>query len=311
MTSTTDTDEHPEVSEISAMTDGLLPPSRTAVLRNHLAHCELCEDVHASLEEIRGLLGTLPGPARMPADVAGRIDAALAAEALLDSTAPTSGSSVSRETPVAAVDSVSRETVLRTPGTDSGAATRPPGQPRATTGPGRPAPASRRRVRRWPRVLLGTAVAVAVLGVGGAILRGAVAPDGHSDAYASKAPQKSSGSPSPSGLTSATVETQVHHLLASSGRKKTPEVGTRSTPSSPLRDEAATVPSCVQRGTGRTDLPLASTRETYEGKDAYLVVLSHPSDPSRVSVYVVAASCVTASPPAPGKVLLFRSYARD
>ena len=63
MTSTTDTAGHPDVAEISDLTEGLLPPSRTAEVRRHLDDCELCADVHASLEEIRGLLGTLPGPA--------------------------------------------------------------------------------------------------------------------------------------------------------------------------------------------------------------------------------------------------------
>ncbi|NUP39526.1 MAG: hypothetical protein HOY76_21565, partial [Streptomyces sp.] len=77
MTSSTDTDEHPEVTEISALAEGLLPPDRTADVRGHLAACELCADVQASLDEIRSLLGTLPGPVQMPADIAGRIDAAL------------------------------------------------------------------------------------------------------------------------------------------------------------------------------------------------------------------------------------------
>ncbi|CAM5719671.1 hypothetical protein SANTM175S_06579 [Streptomyces antimycoticus] len=86
MTSSTDTDEHPEVAEISALTEGLLSPSRAVDVRTHLASCVLCADVSTSLEEIRSLLGTLPGPVRMPADIAGRIDAALAAEALLDAT---------------------------------------------------------------------------------------------------------------------------------------------------------------------------------------------------------------------------------
>lgn len=66
MTSTTDTAGHPEVTEIADLSEGLLPPSRTADVRRHLDECPLCSDVHASLEEIRGLLGTLPGPPRMP-----------------------------------------------------------------------------------------------------------------------------------------------------------------------------------------------------------------------------------------------------
>lgn len=81
-------DEHPEVAEISALNEGILPVERQEELRSHLASCELCADVRASLDEIREVLGTLPGPAAMPEDVANRIDAALAAEALLDATAP-------------------------------------------------------------------------------------------------------------------------------------------------------------------------------------------------------------------------------
>ncbi|MEW2556465.1 zf-HC2 domain-containing protein, partial [Streptomyces zhihengii] len=96
MTSSTDADRHPDVSEISDLTEGLLPPSRAAELRRHLDDCPLCADVHTSLEEIRGLLGTLPGAGRMPADVAGRIDAALAAEALLSATAPAAAGTLHR-----------------------------------------------------------------------------------------------------------------------------------------------------------------------------------------------------------------------
>ncbi|WP_373569073.1 anti-sigma factor family protein, partial [Streptomyces alfalfae] len=81
MTATTDSAGHPEVTEISDLTEGLLSPSRTSAVRRHLDGCELCADVYASLEEIRDTLGTLPEPPRMPADIAGRIDAALAAEA--------------------------------------------------------------------------------------------------------------------------------------------------------------------------------------------------------------------------------------
>ncbi|MEN2420517.1 hypothetical protein AABB02_20780 [Streptomyces rimosus] len=311
MTSTTDTDEHPEVSEISALTDGLLSPSRTADLRDHLACCELCEDVHASLEEIRGLLGTLPGPARMPTDVAERIDAALAAEALLDSTAPDQDPDVSRETPEVTVAAVSRETETAPAASPSAPVTRPSGPPRAATGPGRQAPGARSRSRRWPRALLGAAAAAAVLSVGGVIIQSIGSSGGQGDTQKQHAETAKQGAGAASVLTSATLETRVHDLLTSSGSKKTPDVGTQSSPDSPLRGATDTVPSCVQRGTGRTEAPLASTRSSYEGQDAYLVVLPHPTDPSRVSAYVIASSCVSASPPAPGKVLLTHSYRRD
>lgn len=107
MTSPTGMNEHPEVVEISDFTEGILPPQRSASVRGHLDDCPLCADVRASLDEIRGLLGTLPGPPRMPTDIAHRIDAALAAEVLLASTAP----DVSRETsPATTATPVSRET---------------------------------------------------------------------------------------------------------------------------------------------------------------------------------------------------------
>ncbi|MER6048521.1 hypothetical protein ABT168_13845 [Streptomyces sp. NPDC001793] len=306
MTSTTGAGEHPEVSEISDLTDGLLSPSRIADLRNHLAGCALCEDVHASLEEIRGLLGTLPGPTRMPADVAERIDAALAAEALLDSTTAEGKPRVSRETSPSPT-AVSRETSIQPP--HRAASASPAGRARGASGPRRQSPGGRPfRSRRWPRILLGTAAAAAVLGVGGLLLQSA----GTSGVQATKpesGPTASGGTSS--RLTAATLGSDVHKLLATKKAHSIPEIGTRSSPETPLRGEPDAVPSCVRQGIGRTETPLASSRRMYEGKDTFLVVLPHPSDPKSVSAYVVTASCVSAAPPAPGKVLLTHSYRRD
>jgi hypothetical protein len=157
---------HPDVAEISDLAEGLLPPARTTDLRRHLDDCELCADVYSSLEEIRGLLGTLPGPPRMPADVAGRIDAALAAEALLNAAGPEATASPE---PVSAAGStseddsdahVSRET--------STAPDRPAGRPRSsTTGPGRK---GRTRNGRRRIAVLGTVFTVAALGLGSVLL---------------------------------------------------------------------------------------------------------------------------------------------
>ncbi|MFH8567633.1 anti-sigma factor family protein [Streptomyces sp. NPDC017993] len=307
---TTGTGQHPEVSEISDLTDGLLSPSRTADLRNHLASCALCEDVYESLEEIRGLLGTLPGPSRMPADVAGRIDAALAAEALLDATAPATGTLVSRET-TRDPSPVSRETGESVP-TRGSTSTRPAGRPRGVSGPGRQTTGGRSsRTRRWPRLLLGTAAAAAVFGLGGLLVQNAAtdgAPGSSQDSSTAATGQSEGGT---SALTSATLGSHVHDLLKSKGTHKSPEMGTRSSPETPLRGGADTIPSCVRQGIGRTETPLASTQSRYEGKDAFLVVLPHPSDPSQVSAYIVSSSCISATPPAPGKVLLSHSYQRD
>ncbi|TJZ50193.1 hypothetical protein FCH28_23080 [Streptomyces piniterrae] len=310
MTSTTGTGEHPEVAEISDLTDGLLSPSRTADLRDHLASCALCEDVYESLEEIRGLLGTLPGPTRMPADVAGRIDAALAAEALLNATSPSTGTLVSRETSVAPA-SVSRETDVEslTPGARP---SRPAGRPRGASGPGRRTPGGRSsRARRWPRILLGTAAAAAVFSIGGLLVQNAAlnGSQASNQDRNTAVTEKSAGAAG--GLTRTNLGSHVHDLLASKASHKSPDIGTRSSPETPMRGAADTVPSCVRQGIGRTESPLAASRRTFEGKDAYLVVLPYPSDPSRVSAYVVASSCVSASPPVPGKVLLSHSYQRD
>ncbi|MEU9110699.1 zf-HC2 domain-containing protein [Streptomyces sp. NPDC048483] len=309
MTSTTGSDEHPEVSEISDLTDGLLSPSRTTELRGHLSGCPLCADVYAALEEIRGLLGTLPEPSRMPADVAGRIDAALAAEALLDSTTPATRTLVSRETSIAA-GSVSRETDVESP-TRGTPLDRPAGRPRGASGPGRQTPGGRSsRSRRWPRILLGTAAAAVAISIGGLLVQNAIT-GGTTATNRDRTSASAGQSPGGSELTSASLGAHVRGLLAAKHGNKSPEISTRSSPETPLRGGIDTVPSCVRHGTGRTETPIASSHNTYKGKDAYLVVLPHPSDPSRVSAYVVSSSCVSAVPPAPGKVLLTHSYQRD
>lgn len=304
MTSTADTDQHPEVAEISALTEGLLPPDRTADVQHHLASCELCSDVRASLDEIRGLLGTLPGPARMPADIAGRIDAALAAEALLDSTAP---SAVSRETQEAENEHVSRETA-GTPSTP-GSLNRPEGHPQASTGPGRRS-GSR---RRWRSTVLGAACALAALGFGGVIIQSLSSSSQQAaESSADRTVQRSTG---PSVFAEDRLEAQVHQLLPNIKREgqptSSPEIGIQSSPEAPLHGNDGTAPACVRQGTGRTEAPLAAQPGTFKGSEAYLVVLPHGSDNTRVDAYVIDASCLHETSSQPGTVLLKHTYPRD
>ncbi|MBI0293640.1 hypothetical protein JBE04_03825 [Streptomyces sp. PRKS01-29] len=325
MTSSTDTEEHPEVAEISALTEGLLSPSRAVDVRTHLASCVLCADVWESLDEIRSLLGTLPGPVRMPADVAGRIDAALAAEALLDATAPEDAAVVSRETPDpdAAPTPVSRETAddaSTAPGSDtveptatpSVAADRPAGRPRGATGPGRgtTGPGTRPgRARRWRKAVLGGACAAAVIGIGSFFLQSGSSGDQSDSDTQAHASQSATGK---STLSSGTLKDRVHELLAD--RKSTASdgvTGQGNSPDVPLRaDDDPEVPSCVQSGTGRKEPVLAAQQDTYDGQSAYIVVLPHPSDSSLVDAFVIDASCVSASPTTPGKLLATRTYPR-
>ncbi|MFF5975008.1 hypothetical protein ACFY7C_26225 [Streptomyces sp. NPDC012769] len=301
MTSTADTTQHPDVSEISDLTEGLLPPARSAAVRRHLDGCLLCADVRTSLEEIRGLLGTLPGPPRMPAEIAGRIDAALAAEALLNATAPAP----------AAEPHVSRETSRsRTPAPTPTAA-RPAGRPAAATGPGR----SRRSRRRVAAV--GAAFGAAALGLGlffvqsGALNLGGAdsAADRKSDVAAADAAQ----------FDGAPVESTVQDLLRQNGTFKAPE--DRSAPPASLSAEGggagdkrtlpATLPECVKAGTGRTDAVIAFQQGDYQGTAAYLVVLPDTTDSSRVQAYVLDASCASGAGNGTAEVLTQESVPRS
>ncbi|MGA5549411.1 hypothetical protein [Streptomyces pseudogriseolus] len=304
MTSMTDKAEHPDVAEISDLTEGLLPADRRDDIRRHLDGCALCADVHASLEEIRGLLGTVPGPPRMPADVAGRIDAALAAEALLHATTPVSdGEDENDTTRAAAADGaplhVSRET--------SAPSDRPTGRPRSsTTGPGRK-PRLRGRSRR--AVALGAAFAVAALGLGSVVLSSLNGGDGPDEEQRTTTAADT--------FSEGELEKQVNDLLARSpetdkGARSPHTFGMADTPSAnPRVLTKPAVPECVQEGIGRNDAALATEQGVYQGRTALLVVLPDASDATRVTAYIVDATCVgNASPSSTAKVLLKHSYAR-
>ncbi|MEV0253311.1 hypothetical protein AB0H82_03415 [Streptomyces sp. NPDC050732] len=313
MTTATDSaGGHPDVAEISDLTEGLLPPARTSDVRRHLDSCELCADVYASLEEIRGMLGTLPGPPRMPDDVAGRIDAALAAEALLDSTSPEglpSEDTVSESVSVAASSStghsaaaaarVSRETTSAS--SPSGATDRPAGHSRAATGPGR---GSRLRPTRRRTTVLGAVFTAAAIGLGTLLIQ---TMGGDSGGTAGTPPDRRDTANS---FSEGQLEGRVADLLKKNSVKETGGIDTRSSPQSPKKTSplrAAQVPDCIQRGIG-TKTPLAAEEGSYEGKRAYLVVVPHDSDSTKVSAYVVDAACVGKSSPAAGKVLATHAY---
>ncbi|MEU9285765.1 hypothetical protein AB0D57_13830 [Streptomyces sp. NPDC048275] len=315
MTSTTDTAGHPDVAEISDLTEGLLPPSRTADVRRHLDDCVLCADVYDSLEEIRGLLGTLPGPTRMPDDVAGRIDAALAAEALLSATTPGRESeaeddraTVSRETSGAGVS------VGQADPNSVSSADRPSGHPHASTGPGRSHRARRGRRRA---AVLGTAFTAAALGLGAILLQSM--GDNSSDKDRTTTQQGPTTT-----FSEGELESQVADLLT---KNKAPEnrtdsakppwgveshdTGSGSGGVDTFITPAVPVPDCVQKGTGSSAAVLAAQKGTYKGTSVYLVVLPDASDSTKVTAYIVDAACTKQDPSTPGKLLLTHSYARS
>ncbi|MER6498886.1 hypothetical protein ABT218_05645 [Streptomyces sp. NPDC001455] len=314
MTST-DTSGHPDVSEISDLTERLLPSARADEVREHMDECEPCDDVHTSLIEIRELLGTVPAPQRMPDDVADRIDAALAAAAL-DTTVSDPSARVSRETRSAAATSPDKE---------NSAQDRPAGRPGAATGPGRRPTRRRRR-----STVLGAALGAAVIGLGILLLQNDRTSQ---DATATKSANRSSDSTSSetSTFSESTLEGRVRTLLRHADRrpsapdgvgaeKQPPSIMAESPPGNapsaskaphtPLRTSATSVPACIQQGIGRDTPAVAVEAGTYEGTDAFLVVLPHRSEPTRVQAYVVDAACTRDKGVAKGKLLLTHTYAR-
>jgi hypothetical protein len=291
---------HPDVAEISDLTEGLLPPSRTAAIRRHLDTCELCADVHASLVEIRGLLGTLPGPQRMPEDIAGRIDAALAAEALLDATAPEPADTAAVSATGAEADEDDRAHVSRE-------TSAPAGRPRAsTTGPGRK---NRTRAGRRRIATLGAVFAAAALGLGSVIV---------ASVHDSGSPETGQRTARADTFSEGRLEKQVADLLTAlrpapaQGGRTPHTLGRESEGGAENRLFTQTaVPECVQQGIGRGDAALATEEGVFQGREALLVVLPDASDDSRVTVYIVESTCVGQSPSDKAEVLLKHSYPRS
>lgn len=288
MTSTTEAAWHPDVAEISDLTEGLLPPDRSAEIRQHLDGCDLCSDVHASLEEIRELLGAVPAPPRMPTDVAARIDAALAAEAL---PAPTVDGRVSRET------SLSPD--------------RPVGRPNGATGPGRK---GRHHARSRRRTVLGAVLTTAVLGAGALVLQ--TLGNGGTDSTA-----HGKTTPPTSAFSGHSVQSQVKDLLTTekvTHPSERPRSGVGPDQNSPgstpsantLLQSQPSVPDCVRKAINGSGVVLGAKTGTYAGKSAYLVVLPAVGDTKRVTAYVVTAACVSRQPDSVGTVLLEKSYPR-
>ncbi|MFJ4687844.1 anti-sigma factor family protein [Streptomyces sp. NPDC088789] len=308
MTSTTDLTGHPDVTEIADLTEGLLSSSRTAEVREHLETCELCADVHASLEEVRGLLGTMPGPVGMPTDVADRIDAALAAEPFPPGVHD-DDALVSRETEGGARTPHDLDDGVRVSRETSVAADRPAGRARvSTSGPGRKA---HDRARRRRVTVIGAAFAAAAVGLGSVLLstltNGETSTPGNGERSTAVADTFSSG----------TLERQVADLLtvpetaSTLGTERTPkdDLGVEGEADPPRVLQEPSVPDCVREGIGRDDPALAVDEGVYQGTEAMLVVLSDPSDARRVTAYIMDSTCIKRSSTAIAEILLQTSYA--
>ncbi|MET8699303.1 hypothetical protein ABZW10_10600 [Kitasatospora sp. NPDC004723] len=284
-------DAHPSVDELADLAEDLLPPADTDALRGHLTGCADCRETVDALAEVRLLLAEDEPPA-MPADVVSRIDAALVAAAAQDAAVPSPSSSVPPAPPAPP--------------------TAPPARPAAATGPGRTA-----RPRRRRTLLLGSAAALLVLGLGGAFLSlSTPSPKQDSTVAANAAAPSGSAAakadPAPDGTVyrEEQLTAQVRELLAeTAGRPVLPTkpsggagADTGSAPADGSDVSAAppaeggqglsgggrSAPACPPPSTAAL---LATGRGSYAGTPAELLVYALPGRSDQLDVYLRSADC--------------------
>ncbi|MEV7186529.1 hypothetical protein [Kitasatospora sp. NPDC093102] len=297
-------DGHPLVEQLADLAEGLIDsPDTAGALRQHLDGCAECRETVDALAEVQALLGDVVAPP-MPADVAARLDAALA-EAAAGSDREAAGRP--QEDPAAGrrtgtPDRPARaaaEPVTASSDAPSRPADRPAGRADAATGPGR----SRPRRRRFA-LLLGTAAALAALGLGGALLLHPDDRSGTVTATAGGAPTADDhGARTPHAAGAGTdyredeLAAQVQQLLARSetvpGLRATgpaksegalPADGARPEPDSP----ASADPGCPAPAAGS---PLATDRGSYRGAPVDVLVYPLPGRPGFVDVYLRSTGC--------------------
>lgn len=300
MTAPAERDAHPDAIELSDLTEDLLAPERAAEVRAHAGSCPQCGEVLASLREIRVLLGEAPPAEPMPADLAARIDAALAAEQHDSADLSRAPGGVPRETSPRAVDRPHADVPRGT--------SAPSGRPTAPTGPGR----TRRRGRGLRIAAAASSAAVLALGW---MTYQLAQQHGGSGTMSADSSAKRSDAQAPAAA--STVGDQVARLLGGTGSAESGS--SKGGANSPMLDPkggttvtapdgtVTAVPDCVLRATLRAQTPLAAERESYQGVDSYLVVLPDPADSTFVDAFVVTAGCTTADP---GRVLFQDSYPR-
>ncbi|MFJ8627549.1 hypothetical protein ACIRD3_32580 [Kitasatospora sp. NPDC093550] len=290
--------DHPPVEQLADLAEGLVDsPEAVETLHRHLDGCAECRETVDALAEVQALLGAVETPP-MPADVAARLDAALAraaTDAATDAAAEDDHGRTATARPQEAPTGPGR------PATGpSGPPSRPSGRPAAATGPGRSRP-RRRRIA----LLLGAAAALAALGLGGALL---LHPDDRSGptvtagapADSSAAAEQSARTPHAASAGTAyradRLATQIQQLLART--EQTPGAGPTglAKPNTVLPGEGArpepTVPSpsatCPAPASGP---PLATDRGSYDGAPVDVLVYPVPGHSDLVDVYLRSPDC--------------------
>ncbi|MDH6143191.1 hypothetical protein P3T35_005220 [Kitasatospora sp. GP30] len=250
---------HPDVETLADLSEDLLAPAEAAALRTHLAGCPECADTLAALTEVAALLAADPVEP-MPAEVALRIDAALAAaQPPSTPSAPPAAAAPGRGTagPPARSDRSSR-----------------PGGAR-----------SRRR-----RLVLAVAGCLAALGLGatGLVLsqQGGSQPTAAS-AIAPNPEQQHPLSVAGPEFTAAGLPEQIDRLLPS---------GSGGQPHASAQQSGGGLPDCVQQSvTGHQgETPLLITHGGYRGAPVDVYVFRLADDPGRLDVFLLTPGCTTA-----------------
>ena len=299
----TDSSGHPDVEVISEYQEELLPDDSASAVRAHIDECPDCRETLDALDELRELLGESEFPP-LPADIALRIDVALAVESGLR--AEQGPSAPVAEQPIR---SGPGRSTGRTTGRPQGAAHTTPGGPKAPPAPGRPNKG--RRSSRWLRR--------AALGVGGAAVIGCVVTLGFSlggpGPNTSTSAERSVVSNAEGATGTAYVFTavgftaQIQSLVASDKGSVAPRAMTQGQESGAAAAEPSntTPPACVLRAVDRPgQSPITSAFGNYQGTAAFALVYPGNSAATSVEAYLVTADC---TPPVGGRsaILLQRT----
>lgn len=268
--------DHPGVDALCDLDEGLLAGTPgEADIRAHVAGCASCADFIALLATTREQLAALPAEP-MPAEVAVRIDAALAREATRD--AEPAPVTVAVVTPM-----------------DSARRTRRP---------------------RWVRSAGAVAAGIALLMAGAVGVNafnavneksGTISGAAEDNSAPNDSAQRDAGSMR--NYTQSTLADDVRALVGG-GPAAAGAPQTKSSPSRPLgaQQDAAGPPdlsrlrspaqlaSCVAELTGRQGVAvIAVDYATYEGEPAVIIVLPD-ADPAVVQAWVVGPGCSTGNP---------------
>ncbi len=282
----TDSSGHPDVEVISEYLEELLPADSTSAVRAHLDDCPDCRETLDALDELRELLGEPEFPP-LPADIALRIDAALAVEAgLRTEQGPTE--------PVA--EQPLRSGTGRTTGRTQGPAHTAPGGPKRPSTPSRPNKG--RRSARWLRR--------AALGVGGAAVIGCVVTLGFSlggpglsaSSSAGRSVVQNAGPDAATAyaFTAVGFTAQIQSLVGSDQGSVAPRAmtqGQTSKAAAAAEPWSRTPPACVLHAVDRpSQSPLTSAFGSYQGMEVYALVYQGSGAATAVDAYLVTADCL-------------------